>query len=82
MQLWLVCAVPALVCNSTSPVLKQFTTLFLEPNKASSTPVGLLDSSSRWCRLASCLGGQLLAWGLATGGLAGGLLGTSHDVGV
>jgi hypothetical protein len=32
--------------------------------------VGLLDTSGRWCRLASCLGGELLTWGFATSGLA------------
>ena len=41
-------------------------------------PVGLLDTSCGWGGLASCLGGELLAWGLASSGLAGGLLGTSH----
>ena len=41
-------------------------------------PVGLLDTSCGRGRFASCLGGELLAWGLASGGLAGGLLGTSH----
>ena len=41
-------------------------------------PVGLLDASCGRGGLASCLGGELLAWGLASGGLAGGLLGTSH----
>ena len=41
-------------------------------------PVGFLDASCGRGGLASCLGGELLAWGLATGGLAGSLLGTSH----
>ena len=41
-------------------------------------PVGLLDASCGRGGLASCLGGELLAWGLASGGLAGGLLSTSH----
>ena len=41
-------------------------------------PVGFLDTSCSRGGLASCLGGELLAWGLASGGLAGGLLGTSH----
>ena len=40
--------------------------------------VGLLDTSGGWCGLASCLGGQLLPGGLASGGFTGGLLGTSH----
>jgi hypothetical protein len=31
--------------------------------------VGLLDTSGRWCRLASSLGSKLLTGGLATGGL-------------
>ena len=41
-------------------------------------PVGLLDTSCGRGGLASCLGGELLAWGLASGGLACGLLSTSH----
>ena len=41
-------------------------------------PVGFLDTSGGRCRFASCLGGELLAWGFASGGLAGGLLGTGH----
>ena len=41
-------------------------------------PVRLLDSSGGWSGLASSLGGQLLARGLASGGLAGCLLGTGH----
>ena len=41
-------------------------------------PVGFLDTSCGRGRFASCLGGELLAWGLASSGLAGGLLGTSH----
>jgi len=40
--------------------------------------VGLLDTSGRRGRLASCLGGELLTRGLATSGLAGSLLGTGH----
>lgn len=32
--------------------------------------VRLLDTTGRWCRLASCLGGELLTWGLATSGLS------------
>ena len=42
-------------------------------------PVGLLDTSGGGCGLASGLGGQLLAGRLAAGGLAGCLLGASHD---
>ena len=33
-------------------------------------PVRLLDTTGRWCGLASGLGGELLTWGLATSGLA------------
>ena len=40
--------------------------------------VGLLDAACGWGGLAGCLGGELLAWGLASGGLASCLLGTSH----
>ena len=43
--------------------------------------VGLLDTSCSRGGLASCLGGELLAWGLASGGLTGGLLGTGHGDG-
>ena len=40
--------------------------------------MGLLDTSCSRGRFASSLGGQLLAWGLASSGFASGLLGTSH----
>lgn len=40
--------------------------------------VRLLDTTGRGGRLASGLGGELLAGSLATGGLASGLLGASH----
>lgn len=40
--------------------------------------MGLLDTAGGRGRLASGLGGQLLAGSLPTGGLASGLLGTSH----
>ena len=33
-------------------------------------PVRLLDTTGRWCGLASGLGGELLTGSLATGGLA------------
>ena len=49
-----------------------------QSNGSRPVPVGLLDTSCGRGGLASCLGGELLAWGLASGGLAGGLLGTSH----
>lgn len=41
-------------------------------------PVWLLHSAGGRSRLTSCLGGQLLARSFSSGGLAGGLLGTSH----
>ncbi len=41
-------------------------------------PVGLLHSSGSRSGLTSGLGGQLLPWSLASGGLASGLLGASH----
>ena len=40
--------------------------------------VGLLDATGRGGRLASGFGSQLLARGLASGGLASGLLGAGH----
>ena len=40
--------------------------------------VGLLDASGGGGGLASGLGGELLARGFASGGFAGGLLGTGH----
>ena len=43
-----------------------------------SVTVGLLDASGGGGGLASGLGGELLAGSLSSGGLAGGLLGTSH----
>ena len=41
----------------------------------------LLDTSSSWCGLPCSLGGQLLPGSLSSGGLTGGLLGTSHGEG-
>ena len=49
-----------------------------ESNGTGPVPVGLLDTSCGRGGLASCLGGELLTWGLASGGLACCLLGTSH----
>ena len=40
--------------------------------------VRLLDSSGRRGGLPGCLGGELFARGLASGGLTGSLLGSSH----
>merc|ERR1711895_44318 len=54
------------------------TTDLTEGNGTGPVPVGLLDASCGRGGFASCLGGELLAWGLASGGLAGSLLGTSH----
>lgn len=42
-------------------------------------PVGLLDTSGGWCTLPGSLGGQLLPGGLASSGLTGSLLRTSHS---
>jgi hypothetical protein len=42
--------------------------------------VGLLHASGGGGGLARCLGGKLLAWGFASGGLTCGLLSTSHFV--
>jgi len=49
-----------------------------ESHCTGSVPMGLLHSSSGWGTLTSCLGGQLLSWGLAPSRLTSGLLGTSH----
>ena len=49
-----------------------------EGNSAWSVTMGLLDSSSGWGRLPGSLGGELLPWGLSSGGLAGSLLGSCH----
>ena len=54
------------------------TTDLTESNGTGPVTVRLLDSSCSRSRLASSLGGQLLAWGLASGGFTSGLLGTSH----
>ena len=54
------------------------TTDLTESHGTGPVPVGLLDASCGRGGFASCLGGKLLAWGLATGGLASCLLGTSH----
>ena len=55
---------------------------FTEGHGTGPVPVGLLDASCGRGGLASSLGGELLAWGFATGGLASCLLGTSHVAGV
>ena len=47
-------------------------------NSSWSVSVWLLDSTSCWCRFASCLGGELLSWSLSSGGFSCSLLGTGH----
>ena len=54
------------------------TTDLTESHGAGAVAMGLLDTSRRGGALARSLGGELLAGGLASGGFAGGLLGTSH----
>ena len=44
------------------------TTDLTESDSSWLVSVGLLDTSGRWCRFASSLGGELLTRGLATGG--------------
>ena len=52
-----------------------------EGNSSWPVSVGFLDSSSSWSRFSGSLGGQLLPGSLSSGGLTGGLLGTSHGDG-
>ena len=54
------------------------TTDLTESDGTRPVPVGLLHSTSGRGTLASSLGCKLLARGLASGGLTGSLLGTSH----
>ena len=54
------------------------TTDLTKSNSPGTVTVGLLDSSGGGGGLARGLGGELLAGRLASGGLAGGLLSTSH----
>ena len=49
-----------------------------ESDSSGPVSVGLLDSSGGGGRLPGSLGGQLLPGSLSSGGLTGGLLGTSH----
>ena len=49
-----------------------------ESHSSGPVSVGLLDSSSGGSRFPGSLGGQLLPGSLSSGGLTGGLLGTSH----
>ena len=54
------------------------TTDFTESNGTRPISVGFLYSSSSRSRFTGSLGGELLPGGLASGGLTGGLLSTSH----
>ena len=47
-------------------------------NSSWSVSVWLLDSTSCWCRFASCLGGELLSWSFTSGRFSCCLLGTGH----
>ena len=63
---------------------EQFRGLLVAPDLTESygsrlVAVRLLDASGGRGALAGSLGGQLLPWGLASSGLASGLLGTSHE---
>jgi hypothetical protein len=49
-----------------------------EGDRAGTVAMGLLDAAGGGRRLAGGLGGELLAGRLASGGFAGGLLGTGH----
>ena len=51
---------------------------FTKSDGSGSVPVGLLDASDGRGGLPRGLGGELLSWGLAPGGLTCGLLGTRH----
>ena len=62
---------------------EQFCGLLVAPDLTESHGTGLvavrlLDASGGGSALAGGFGGQLLPWGLASSGFAGGLLGTSH----
>ena len=43
-----------------------------------SEPVWLFDTSGGWGGFPGSFGGELLSWGLASGGFSSGLLGSSH----
>merc|ERR1712060_671612 len=51
---------------------------FTKSDGSGPVPVGLLDASDGRGGLPRGLGGELLSWGLAPGGLTCGLLGTRH----
>ena len=47
-------------------------------NSSGPVPVWLLHSASSWSTLPGSFGGQLLPWGLPSGGLASSLLSSCH----
>ena len=49
-----------------------------ESHSTGPVTMGLLDTTGCWCRFASCLGGQLLAWSLTSSRFTCGLLCTCH----
>jgi len=51
-----------------------------EGDSSWSVTMGLLDSSGGWGGLPGGLGGELLPWGLSSGGLTGSLLGSCHGL--
>ena len=51
---------------------------FTQGDGTRAVAVRLLDTTGGGRRFAGCLGGELLAWRLASGRLSGGLLGASH----
>ena len=52
---------------------------FAKGDRAWSVTVWLLDTTGGWGGFACCLGGELLAWGFASGGFTCGLFCASHD---
>ena len=54
------------------------TTDFSQSDGTGPVPMWLLDTPGSWGTLTSCLGGQLLPWGLASSRFTCGLLRTSH----
>ena len=50
-----------------------------ESDGSRTVSVWLLDAAGGWGGLSGSLGGELLSWGLASGGFSCGLFGTSHD---
>ena len=52
---------------------------FAKGDRAWSVTVWLLDTTGGWGGFACCLGGELLAWGFASGRFTCGLFCASHD---